>query len=175
MAKITFSVELGKLTKQDIDESSIFAEDFFQMEEKPDEMQASEENKNFILNNIPECDNVIRADGKVIGFTYIVPCNKDIMERFLSKEITENDLMEEVKDKINYDNFETIYLCATFLKEEYRGKGLATKGMIMSIEKIIEKRKIKPLLFYWSQTPEGKKTVERVSEKLGFDLKVRSK
>lgn len=174
MNKITFSVEQGELTRKDVDETGEMAEEFFNMKSKPDEIPASEENKQFILEKIPECDNIIKDNDLTIGFTFIVPCNSDIMSRFLSSEITENRLFEEVKEKVHYGNFDCIYLCSSFLKKEYRGKGLATKGAIMSIKKIIGKRELKPILFSWPQTGEGRKSAERTAKELGFELRLRT-
>lgn len=171
--KITFSVDIGILSKKDVEDSSEMAEEFFEMESKPDEMPASEENQKFVLEKIPECDNVIRENGKIIGFTFIIPCNKDIMERFLSNKISERELFEEVKLKINYENFDTIYLCSSFIKEEYRGKGLAIQGNVKSIRKIIADRNIKPILFSWAQTKEGEKSVKRTAKELGFELRIK--
>ncbi len=171
--KIIFSVDSGKLTKKDIDYSSKLAEEFFHMESKPDEIPASEENRKFVLEHIPECDNIIRANGKVVGFTFIVPCNKSIMERFLSEKISENELFEEVKSTVDYSNFNTIYLCSLFLMKEYRGKGLATQGVIKSVQKIINKRRIRPILFSWPQTKEGEKSIKKIANILGFELKLK--
>ena len=170
---ITFSVEVGELTSEDIDESSELAERFFNMASKPDEIPASEENKKFILEKIPDCDNVIKSDGKIIEFTFVVPCNKSIMNRFLSNDLTEKELFEEVKLKINYDNFDTIYLCSSFIEKGYRGRGLAVKGRIMSIKTRIGNRKINPILFSWPQTKEGEKSVRRTASVLGLELKIK--
>ena len=46
--EIRFSIETG-LTEEDVNESSRLAEEFFNMQEKPDEIPASEENKDFIF------------------------------------------------------------------------------------------------------------------------------
>ena len=170
--KITFSVD-RKLTKKDWDESAQLAQDFFHTETKPDEIQISEENKRFIHKYMPDCNNIIRAEKKVIGSTFIVPCNKEIMRRFLNKKISEKDLFEEVKKKITYKNFDTIYLCSSFLKKEYRGRGLAIEARIKSIKKILHGRRIKPILFTWAQTKEGKKSVKRTASLLRYELKLR--
>ena len=170
--KITFSVD-RKLTKKDWDKSARLAEDYFHTETKPDEISISKENKEFILEYIPDCNNIIRAGKKVIGSTFIIPCNKDLMKKFLTKKISEKDLFEEVKKKITYKNFDTIYLCSSFLKEEYRGRGLAIEGRKKSIHKILQGRRIKPILFSWPQTKEGEKSVKRLASLLGYELKLR--
>lgn len=170
--EVTFSVD-RKLTKKDWDESAKLAQNFFHTENKLDEIQISEENKRFLQKYIPDCHNIIRAGRKVIGSTFIIPCNKELMKKFLTKKISEKDLFEEVKKKITYKNFDTIYLCSSFLKEEYRGRGLAIEGRIKSIKKILQGRRIKPILFSWAQTKEGKKSVKRTASLLRYELKLR--
>ncbi len=169
--KISFSID-KKLTLKTINESSRLAEAFFHMESKPDEIPANKDTKLFFLNSIPECDNIIYAGEKVIGFALIIPANKIIMNQFLSKKITERELFEKVKKEINYEIFNTIYLCSCFVKKEYRGKGLAVQAWRESILKIIGKRKVKPILFVWTQTKEGENTAKKVASNLKFPLKI---
>jgi predicted acetyltransferase len=93
------------------------------------------------------------------------------MEKFLAKEITENEMFEKIKLHVDYNNFDTIYICAMTLDPEYRRKGLASEGLVKSIKKIIGTRKIKPILFYWKQTEEGGKVCRKVADILKFELK----
>jgi len=124
------------------------------------------------LERMPECDNVIYAGKKIIGFALIIPSNKELMKKFVAKKITEDELFEEGKKKIKYTNFTTIYLCSCFVKKEYRGKGLAGQAWIKSIQKIMKGRKIKPLLFAWVQTKEGEMVVRRVASHLKYTVKL---
>ena len=72
----------GDLSEKEVDMSSSISEKFFEMRNKPYEIQASKKNKRSILEKIPEWDNAIGASDEVIGFTFIVPCDKDIMINF---------------------------------------------------------------------------------------------
>jgi ribosomal protein S18 acetylase RimI-like enzyme len=168
---ITFSTDKGYLSLEDNIKTGELAESFFKMEENPDQIPATIENCEWINANIPECDNVIKDDGEIIGYTLIMPCTKDLMEKFLAKEITENEMFEKIKLHVDYNNFDTIYICAMTINPDYRGRGLASEGLIKSIKKIVGARKIKPILFYWKQTEEGQKVCKKVADLLKFELK----
>ncbi|MDP4012111.1 MAG: GNAT family N-acetyltransferase [Candidatus Nanoarchaeia archaeon] len=172
MAEITFTSEVG-LTREDIAESGRLAEQEFGMEADPDQIQISEKTYDWIYNHIPDCLNVIKLKGEVIGHTFIIPCSEILMNKFLNKEITENELFEKIKKTVTVKNFETIYLCAAFIKSEFRRQGLASKGMVNSIKKLLSKRDIKPTLFYWAFSEEGKKLATKIAENVDLDLKGR--
>jgi predicted acetyltransferase len=93
------------------------------------------------------------------------------MNKFIASKITENELFEGIKDSVDYTNFETIYLCSVVIIPEYRRKGLATKSIIKSIKKIIGKRKIRPVLFYWGFSDAGKKACEKVAKIMELEVK----
>lgn len=171
MKGITFSTDTRILTIEDNIATGKLAEQYFKMEDDPNQIPATMENVRWINKNIPDCVNAIKLDGKLIGFTFIIPCNKLIMDGFLKGEISEKTLFEKVKKSITYDNFDTIYLCSTFVKPEFRRKGLALKAGIKSIRKIMGKRRIKPILFYWGYSKEGKKGVLKLAKVLGLKIK----
>lgn len=173
MKGITFSVDEGKLSMKDHIEAAKMMDDYFKTDDDSEQAQINVDNINWVHENIIDCGNVIKSNNKIIGCTFIVPCNKGIMNKFLSNKINENQLFEEVKKNVNYDNFDTIYLCSSFIKPEFRGKGLAIQGRIKSIKKIIRKRKIKPILFYDAWTPEGDKSCKKVAEILNFKIRKR--
>ena len=173
MEKITFSVDEGRLSMKDHIKAAKMMNEYFKTDDDPEQATINMDNIKWVQENIIDCGDVIKFNGEIIGNTFILPCNKELMNKFLFKEINENQLFEEIKKKINYNNFDTIYLCSSFIKPEYRGKGLAIQGRIKSIKKIIGKRKIKPILFYDAWTPEGDKSCKKVAEILGFEIKKR--
>ncbi len=65
---------------------------------------------------------------------------------------------------------EAVYLCATIVKEKFRGMGLATLAYVKAINKITSNRKEKPTLFYWEYSKEGGKLVKKVADKTGLEL-----
>ena len=171
MKGITFSTDVGILTIEDNISSGRLAEEYFGMNTDSNQIPASMENVKWINKNIPDCVNVIKNDGKIIGFTFIVPGNKKIMNDFLDEKINENELFEMVKSNISYDNFYTIYLCSAFIKNEFRRKNLALNGFIKSIDKLLGKVKKKPILFIWAYTKEGERLGEKIAKITKLKLK----
>lgn len=154
MKDITFSSD-SKLTWKDHHALVVLIDKYFRSQEDPEQMSTSKENIRWVHKNIPECTNVIKYKDKVIGSTFIIPCNKRLMDLFIFKKMTERAMFEKIKKSINYKNFNTIYLCSAFIIPKFRHKGLPTTGFLKSIKRITEKRKIKPTLFYWSYSKEG--------------------
>ena len=174
MNNITFSVDYGRVSDKEADEVMALAEEYFKTESDSEQAKVNNENKNWIHNNIPECIDVIKDKEKIIGFTLIFPCKQETMSLFLNEKINEDELLELIKKELNYKEFDSIYLCQALIIPEYRRKGLAMKGLIKSIEKIISfSKNKKPVLFYWPFSNEGKKLAEKISEKTGLKLKYR--
>jgi hypothetical protein len=51
--------------------------------------------------------------------------------------------------------------------------GLALKAFVKAIKKITAKRKLKPVLFYWGYSKEGKKLSIQISKVLKFKIRER--
>lgn len=170
MKGITFSSDTGEYDRKDMDTSADLAEQYFHMEENHDQIPATKENIDWIYNNIRECDNLIRYNGKIIGFAFIIPSNKNIMQEFISGEISERELFEETKKMKLYEDVDAIYLCSSFTMPEFRGKGLSTEAIIKAIKKLMEKMNRKPVLFFWKFTEEGERLARKSAEMLGLEL-----
>src|SRR3989338_8115812 len=130
MKEITYSIDQGHLSLKDNIASGKLAEEYFKMEADPGQIPATMENVRWINRHIPECVNVIKDGRKMIGFTFIIPADKKIMNQFINGKISENEMFEEIKNSVDYSNFDTIYLCSAFIKPEYRNNGLAFNGFI---------------------------------------------
>ncbi len=163
---ITYSTDAG-LTYKDLRDTAEMAEKYFGTEKDPSQMPTDENASKWLLENIPDCVNVIKDNEELIGFTFIIPCNEDIMNQFLSKKINEAQLYEEVKKQKAHKNFTAIYLCSAFIKPEYRRKGLAAKAVMKSIKKITKKI---PTLFFEAYSEEGKKTADAMAKKLKIKI-----
>ena len=118
--------------------------------------------------NINRCLNAIRDNNKIIGFTFVVPANKKLMNLFIKKEITEKELFNQIKKTVNYKNFDALYLCATVVNPKYRNKGLATKAFLKTIKQIAKNKKV--TLFYWGYSKEGKIMAKKKASLLNSKL-----
>lgn len=170
MKDITFSSDEGELSMEDHIGGAMLMEEYFKTESHPEEFQINMEAIRWNHDHLLDCINVIKYKGKVIGEIYVMPCTKEIMERFLADDINEKQMSEEIREKVNYRNFDCIYLCSSFIKPEFRGKGLSVEARIKTIKKVVGKRNIKPILFYEPYTKEGEMSCKKVAKILGLKL-----
>jgi len=149
------------------------AEDYFGTHYDKEQAKITKERGIWIHDNLPDCLNIIKCNNEVIGFTFILPATKLLMKKFIMHKINEEQLFKKVQNLINFKNFETLYLCSAFIKPEFRGKGLATKGFTKSIKKIT-KNKQKPTLFYWAYSKEGNKLALKIAKLTKLKIKKRN-
>lgn len=167
---IKFSTDSGTLRKKDMDIIGKMASDYFGMSQDPEQIPATDDVKKWIIDNIPECLNIIRNDEKIVGYTFVLPSTREIARRFVSKQITEKTMFEEIKKLDIYGDVDAVYLCAAFLDEPYRGKGFVNQGLKKTLDIIINKSGRKPLLYMWAWSEEGKKAGNRIAKNCGLEL-----
>ena len=95
-----------------------------------------------------------------------IPTTLDLMTKFIDQKISERELYELTPLNTNY---EAIYLCSALLLEEFRGKGIAQRLAVKSIESIKIDHPIKAL-FFWAFSKEGEKLAEKVSGLISLPL-----
>jgi hypothetical protein len=100
-----------------------------------------------------------------------LPADKEIMEKFISKEMNEDELLRAVQKKVTLKNFDAVYLCSALIKPEFRGKGYAKNSMKTSIKKIAGNKK--PILFYWKFSEEGAGLAKKIAEELNLEIRKR--
>jgi hypothetical protein len=105
------------------------------------------------------------GDGPV-AWVLVIPTTSEIMNRFLSGEITENELFELTEPGQMYD---TLYLCSALVLEEYRRKGISRELTINAIEEIRKGHSLKAL-FVWPFSEEGDKAAEMVAKLVSLPL-----
>ena len=168
-----FSNEYPELMNEErFEEYKKLVEDFFHTHNSSDQIKIDaitfkEDKKLF-----PYTLNVIFHNGEMIGGTDILPCTKKQMEKFLNHQLSEPELLEEVKNdfkngRLDYSKCDAIYLVSALVKPGHRRKGLALKARMDSIEKTGIKN---PVLFYWAYTEDGRKLNEKLAEQT--DLKI---
>ena len=170
---ITYSVKTKKFTKDDYESSCRLAESFFQTKEDPEQMSADELTFDFFTNKFPYSGNIIKDDNKVIGHTFALPCNKEVMNKFLRGKINEKELFYEIRDQIKPHEYDSLYLVSAQILPGYQRRGLATNGFVMQVRAYQKMMGQCIELFYWSITPEGNKLAQKVAAKLNLPLKKR--
>ncbi len=156
--KITFSSNTKRPSLKDHIKCAKMSEAYFKMSKDKSQINSNIEDEIWAHKYNPDTLNLIKINNKLIGFAWIVPCNKELMNKFLRKKNNEKTLLKKIQqNEINQKNFETLYLCASFIVPKYRGLGICTKAIIKTINKLIKIRKIKPILFSWPFNKEGYK------------------
>ena len=104
-----------------------------------------------------------------IAWVLVIPTTSSLMEKFISREITEQRLLEETPLGGRYD---CLYLCSALVLPEYRGKGLARQLVSKAIKSIKKQHPIQSL-FYWAFSCEGKRLAARIADDFGLPLRER--
>ena len=104
-------------------------------------------------------------DGPV-AWMLAIPTTKEIMTRFIAKEINERELLDATPLNAVYD---AVYLCSALVLPEYRRRGLATRLLIGAVESIRSDHPIEAL-FFWSFSEDGRKLSQAIAKKTGLPL-----
>ncbi len=148
--KYVFSSDVGDFSHSDIWEVCKLAQDFFlPLKKWDDEIKPNSEMKEFIL-KYKDLLNVISCEWEIVWYTCVLFSNKQIMDAFTQKEISELEIFSSIRDKeVNYSSFDAIYLCSAYIKDSHRSQWLALKGFLKTIKKLVKKtNKSKVYLFY---------------------------
>jgi ribosomal protein S18 acetylase RimI-like enzyme len=140
--------------------------EFFDVKNDPDQLSVDEKVMEKLNKIHPSCMSEYNEGDGPIVWILLIPTTEDIMKRFLAKEISETQLLNETPIGGKYD---AIYLCSASVLPEYRRKGLAKKVGYEAIQSIMKDHKIK-VLFYWSFSPEGQAFAEKASKELNLPL-----
>ena len=97
MNNISFSSDTGKITRKDLDETSKLTEEYFGMKQDPSQIPATSENRDWIYKNILDYLNIIRNNRKIVGYAFLLPCNRTLMEKFVKEKLDEAVLFESIK------------------------------------------------------------------------------
>lgn len=170
---ITYSSDDGRMSREDIDETSRISEAYFGTEKDSSQIPTTPATRDWIYKNGKDCLNIIRADGIIIGYSLLLPCTTKLMEDFLERKITEAALFEAIKGTRLAKPI-ALYLCASVVEERFRWRGLATLGFTKLIQKILAPTEHKPVLFYLKYSEEGQKLAERVARATGLELRART-
>ena len=127
------------------------AEEFFNMKNDPAQLSVDESTMKRLLeihaNTLTE---KIDKNGP-IAWMLVIPTQKKVMKDFLSKKISEREILDKT---IVGENYDTIYLCSALVLPEYRNKGLAKEMLSDAIRSIMQQHPIESL-FLWSFSKEG--------------------
>jgi GNAT superfamily N-acetyltransferase len=110
-----------------------------------------------------------RTKNGPVAWMLVFPTTRILMQQFLTRRISEKTLLRKTRLNSVYD---CIYLCSALVLPEYRGRGLATKLMVSSIQRIRRDHSIR-CLFYWGFSREGRNLARAVAREVALPLSKR--
>jgi hypothetical protein len=152
-----------------LDRMIALAEEFFETKSDPDQISVTQDVMEQLRSIHPatmsERDN---GDGPV-AWVIVIPTTHAVMDRFMKKEITEQELLDLTTPGARY---EAIYLCSALVLPEERGKGIALELTTNAIESIRKSHPIKQL-FVWAFSEEGERLAREAAKRMSLPLLTR--
>lgn len=142
------------------------ADKVFSVKDDPAQLNVTPEVMDKLKLLHPSCISDMDYGEGPVAWLLLIPTTKEIMQKFVSGQINENELFEETKPGMKFD---AIYLCSALVLEEYRRKGIIKQLALESISNIRKDYPIK-YLFSWPFSEEGRKTAENISELIRLNL-----
>jgi hypothetical protein len=146
------------------------AEETFAMNNDPSQLQVDGEVRKRLVQIHPSTLSEFSDENGPVAWLLVIPTLREVMERFIVKDITEKELFELTPLNVKY---EALYLCSGLVLHEYQRKGIIKKLALKAIEDI---RKDHPIqfLFNWAFTEGGDRAAEKLAELTGLPLLKRS-
>ena len=141
------------------------AEEVFATKSDPDQLDVDEQVIGRLKQLHPATMSEYNDNGPVV-WILVIPTTLDIMHRFISKDITEQQLLDLTPLNGQYN---AIYLCSAMVLDEYRGKGIAKRLTIEAIESIRKDHSVKAL-FVWPFSEGGDALAARIADVEGLPL-----
>ena len=154
------------MSKSNFERMIELSDEVFSSRTDPDQLNVNENVMEHLQLIHPDTISEYDDGNGPVCWILLIPTTLDLMNQFISKEISEIELYEQTPLNTKY---EAIYLCSALLLEEFRGKGIAQKLALNAIENIKKDYSIKAL-FFWSFSKEGEKLAEKVSGLIGLPL-----
>lgn len=142
------------------------ASDIFDVKNDPSQLDVNEKVMKRLLRLHPATLSEYDDGQGPVAWILLIPTSIDLMNRFIDKKITEQELLDLTKPDTTY---EAIYLCSAMVLEEYRRKGIAKDLTVKAVESIRKKHPIK-YLFVWPFTAEGNAGADALAKLTGLPL-----
>ena len=142
------------------------ADEFFAAKNDSSQISVTEEDRKKLQRLHPATlSQQIEGDGPV-AWILLIPTTEDLMERFLTKGINEQELLNLTPPGAKYD---AVYLCSALVLPEFRGKGIAKRVASDAIREIQKSHPIRSL-FFWEFSPEGGSLADAVARETGLPV-----
>ena len=142
------------------------AEETFAMNSDPSQLNVNQEVRDRLIKIHPASLSEFSDENGPVAWLLVIPTTTVLMNKFLTKEITEKELFEMTPLNTAY---EALYLCSGLVLEEYRRQGIIRQLALKAIGDIRKDHPIK-FLFNWAFTKEGDYAAEALAKLTGLPL-----
>jgi ribosomal protein S18 acetylase RimI-like enzyme len=143
------------------------AEETFDAKNDPDQLNMTDADRAQLARLHPATMSQKADENGPVAWMLIFPTTRALMERFLTGEIGERQLLHETQPGMRYDS---VYLCSALVLTEYRGQGIARRLARSALRAITNDHPIKTL-FIWPFSSEGDRLASSLAKE--FDLPLR--
>ena len=147
------------------------ADEVFAVKSDPSQLDVNPEVRERLLKIHPATLSEYNEGNGPVAWVLIIPTTIDLMNRFLSEEITEKELFELTPLNEKYD---AIYLCSALVLDEFRRKGITRNLALKAIQEMKKKHPLKAA-FIWAFSPEGDQAALTIARLAGLPLHKRGK
>jgi hypothetical protein len=151
---------------ENLDRMIKLAEEFFETKNDPMQISINRESMARLKKIHPSTLTEKNDKNGPIAWIVVIPTTHDLMEKFITKKINEQELLDDTPLQEKYD---ALYLCSALVLPEHRGKELARLLISKAIKSIQKQHAIK-YLFYWAFSIEGKKLAASVAKEFALPL-----
>ena len=145
------------------------AEETFAVKSDPNQLDVNPEIIERLLKLHPATVSEFSDENGPVAWLLVIPTTTELMNRFVTKEISEKELFELTPLNTTY---EALYLCSGLVLEEYRRKGIIRELALKAIGEIRKDHPIR-VLFSWAFTSEGRLAAEALAKWTGLPLQIR--
>jgi predicted GNAT family acetyltransferase len=145
------------------------AEEFFKTKNDPDQISINKRSMARLGRIHPSTMTERKNKKGPIAWMLVIPTTHNLMNKFVAKEITEQQLLYKTPLRTTYD---ALYLCSALVLPEQRGKGFAKRLAMKTVKSIKRQHRIK-YLFYWAFSVEGKRLAKSIAKACDLPLYAR--
>ena len=154
------------MEKPNLERMLELAEEVFASKNDPNQLDVNEEVMEQLQRIHPESIAEYDNGHGPICWIIQIPTTRQLMDQFLTNEISEKQLFELTPLNVPY---QSVYLCSGMVLQEFRRKGIAKKLAFDALSKIRESHPIESL-FVWAFTQDGDIASESLAKLSGLPL-----
>jgi GNAT superfamily N-acetyltransferase len=146
------------------------AEEVFAAHDDPTQLQVDPEVLEHLADLHPAAVSEVADEHGPIAWVLLIPTTTDLMDDFLTGQLTEQDLYRRTPTGAAY---EAVYLCSAMVLEEHRRKGIAKRMTLDALAWLLKEHPIRAL-FCWPFTEEGSAFAQALAADLDLPLRMRT-